>query len=133
MCASILSGSLLTKVLLDTKQTQSAKRDDTQCSVKNLHPSLMCSVTQVPGSGKETPTDIEGQPVSVCSMWIRSELGFSLRICDIQKKRKVLLQMCGHCNWWWMRLLQHSPINGSPSDTYNTSSSLLGAQTDTMR
>lgn len=41
---------------------------------------------QLPGGGEETPTNIEGQPISMCSMRIRSDLAFILRICDIKKE-----------------------------------------------
>ncbi len=43
---------------------------------------------QIPGGGEQTTTNVKGQPISVSSMLIRCNLGFTLRVCDAQKQKK---------------------------------------------
>lgn len=113
MWASMLSGSLLTKVLLNTKQTHSAKKKINTSFVTYFVTCVLLVSTAlkalIPGGGKETPTNIKGQPISVCPMWVRCSLGFISRICDIEKKKKrELFKPCAYFHWQWRRRLQQS-------------------------
>lgn len=97
-------------MLLNTIQTRSAKKTmkrKTQHkqtlwyrNLKSLALGLLLGNTalkpRIPGGGEETPTNIEGQPISVRPMRIRSDFGFILRICDIKKKKRELLRPCAY-------------------------------------